>query len=196
VESFSPQLDPVAPSRLISPAHLGGRSDEAIVSATEQAPDHQARISRPDGHPVGASRPVASAQEGPQASHCLLAVEARRLLTPSARYPRAVRLARASDIRRCLTHGRRRRLEHLDLIWMDNQTGHPRMGLIVPKFQTSAVARNRLRRRLKEIWRLHLQSRLPAHDLVIRARREAYEASFDALRRQLLGWADVLQPQG
>jgi ribonuclease P protein component len=79
---------------------------------------------------------------------------------------------------------------------MDNQTGHPRMGLIVPKFQTSAVARNRLRRRLKEIWRLHLQSRLPAHDLVIRARREAYEASFDALRRQLLGWADVLQPQG
>jgi ribonuclease P protein component len=191
-----PQLDPIALSRLISSAHLGGSSDEAIVSPAEQASHHQAWISRPDGHPVGPSRPLSPAQEGPQASHCLVAIEARRLLTPSARYPRAVRLARASDIRRCLAHGRRRRLEHLDLIWMDNHTGHPRMGLIVPKFQTSAVARNRLRRRLKEIWRQHLQSRLPAHDLVIRARREAYQASFDALRRQLLGWADVVQPQG
>jgi ribonuclease P protein component len=70
------------------------------------------------------------------------------------------------------------------------------MGLIVPKFQTSAVARNRLRRQLREIWRQHLQSRLPARDLVIRARREAYQASFDALLRQLVGWADAVQPQG
>ena len=57
--------------------------------------------------------------------------------------PRASRLARASDIRRCLTYGRRRRLEHLDMIWIDNSTGQPRVGLIVPKFQSSAVARNR-----------------------------------------------------
>ena len=62
-------------------------------------------------------------------------VEARGLLTPAERLPRARRLARASDIRRCLTGGRRRRFAHLDMIWTDNTTGHPRMGLIVPKFQ-------------------------------------------------------------
>ncbi|MEO7987630.1 MAG: ribonuclease P protein component [Gemmatimonadales bacterium] len=102
--------------------------------------------------------------------------------------PRAHRLARASDIRRCLNGGRRRRFEHLDMIWMDNTTGHPRMGLIVPKFQSSAVARNRLRRRLREIWRVELQPHQPAWDLVIRARREAYSAGFDALRGQLVAW--------
>lgn len=78
------------------------------------------------------------------------------------------------------------------MIWMDNQTGQPRMGLIVPKFQSSAVARNRLRRRLREIWRREIQQRQPAWDLVIRARREAYSATFDTLRAQLLGWRDAV----
>ena len=71
---------------------------------------------------------------------------------------------------------------------MDNQTGQPRMGLIVPKYQSSAVARNRLRRRLREIWRLEIQPRQPAWDLVIKARSGAYHATFDALRAQLLSW--------
>jgi ribonuclease P protein component len=74
------------------------------------------------------------------------------------------------------------------MIWTDNTTGHPRLGLIVPKFQASAVARNRLRRRLKEIWRREVQAHQPAWDLVIRARRESYGASFDQLREQLLDW--------
>ena len=106
--------------------------------------------------------------------------------------PRAHRLARASDIRRCLTHGRRRRFEHMDIIWMDNQTGQPRMGLIVPKFQSSAVARNRLRRQLREIWRQDIQQRQPAWDLLIRARREAYAARFDDLRAELRTWGEAV----
>jgi ribonuclease P protein component len=142
---------------------------------------------------VGSRGALAPAEEGSEAADRLAAVEARRLLTASARFPRAHRLARASEIRRCLTTGRRRRLEHLDMIWTDNTTGHPRLGLIVPKFQASGVARNRLRRRLKEIWRRDLQAHQPAWDLVIRARRESYGASFGQLREQLLDWRrDIL----
>jgi ribonuclease P protein component len=66
------------------------------------------------------------------------------------------------------------------------------MGLIVPKFQSSAVARNRLRRRLREIWRREIQQRQPAWDLVIKARREAYGASFEALQAQVLSWRDTV----
>ncbi|MFL5402427.1 MAG: ribonuclease P protein component [Gemmatimonadales bacterium] len=106
--------------------------------------------------------------------------------------PRAHRLARASDIRRCLTDGRRRRSEHLDIFWMDNPTGQPRMGLIVPKFQSSAVARNRLRRRLREIWRQEVQPRQPGWDLVIKTRPDAYSAPFDTLRAQLLRWREAV----
>lgn len=74
------------------------------------------------------------------------------------------------------------------MIWTDNRLGHPRMGLVVPKYQSSAVARNRLRRRLREIWRLDIQPHQPATDLVIRARREAYRAGFAELRDELLAW--------
>ena len=79
---------------------------------------------------------------------------------------------------------------------MDNQTGQPRMGLIVPKFQSSAVARNRLRRQLREIWRQDIQQRQPAWDLVIRARREAYAADFEVLRTQLGAWREAVLGAG
>lgn len=69
------------------------------------------------------------------------------------------------------------------------------MGLIVPRFQSSAVARNRLRRRIREVWRREIQPGQPAWDLLIRARREAYSAPFDQLRAQLLAWRDeVMRP--
>src|ERR671922_231492 len=97
---------------------------------------------------------------------------------------------------RCRPEGRRRRSEHLDMIWTDNTTGHPRLGLIVPKYRSSAVARNRLRRRLREIWRREIQPHQPAWDLVIRARREAYGATFEALRRDLLAWRHAALPVG
>lgn len=82
------------------------------------------------------------------------------------------------------------------MIWMDNSTGRPRMGLIVPKFQSSAVARNRLRRRLREIWRREIQQRQPDWDLVIKARREAYAASFEALQGQMLAWRETVLGAG
>ncbi len=73
---------------------------------------------------------------------------------------------------------------------MDNTTGHPRMGLIVPKFQSTAVARNRLRRRLLEVWRRQVMQRQGPRDLLIRARREAYKASFIELQEDVLRFAE------
>lgn len=87
-----------------------------------------------------------------------------------------------------MTTGRRRRLAHLDVLWTDNEAGHPRMGIIVPRFQSTAVARNRLRRRLKEAWRRRVQDGLPALDVVVRARREAYQARFAELAAELASW--------
>jgi len=79
------------------------------------------------------------------------------------------------------------------MIWMENTTGHARIGLIVAKHQSSAVARNRLRRRLREIWRREVRAALPAlpaWDVIVRARREAYQATFAHLRGEMLAWAE------
>ena len=84
------------------------------------------------------------------------------------------------------------RTGHLEFLWTDNAAGLPRMGLIVPKFQSTGVARNRLRRRLKELWRREVQGSAPPLDLLVRARREAYVATFAALRSEVHAWRDVV----
>jgi ribonuclease P protein component len=87
-----------------------------------------------------------------------------------------------------LTQGRRRRGSRLDIFWLDSSAGRPRLGLVVPRYQQTAVARNRLRRRLIELWRRRLQSGLPAWDVVIRAGREAYAAPVPVLEADLREW--------
>jgi ribonuclease P protein component len=52
------------------------------------------------------------------------------------------------------------------------------VGLIVPRYRHSAVARNRLKRRLRELVRLRiLPSGLP-YDVVVRVKPEAYDIDF------------------
>ena len=80
------------------------------------------------------------------------------------------------------------RTGHLEFLWTDSVAGLPRMGLIVPKFQSTGVARNRLRRRLKELWRREVQGTTPPLDLLVRARRDAYAASFAMLRSEIHAW--------
>lgn len=92
-----------------------------------------------------------------------------------------------------MIEGRRRRLGVLDVLWADNTAGHPRMGLIVPRFQSTAVARNRLRRRLRELWRREVQAAVSGWDVLVRARREAYDASFAELRRELQAWREAVR---
>ena len=58
--------------------------------------------------------------------------------------------------------------------------------MIVPRFKHSAVDRNRLKRRLREIIRTSLLPSLDVPvDLVVRVLPQAYDASFETLRAQL-----------
>jgi ribonuclease P protein component len=70
-----------------------------------------------------------------------------------------------------------------------------RVGLIVPRFRHSAVARNRVKRRLRELARTRLLPTDIAADVVVRIRPEAYRADFSGLaadveriRVRLVSW--------
>lgn len=56
------------------------------------------------------------------------------------------------------------------------------------------MARNRLRRQLKELWRKELAHLVPAWDVVIKARAEGYGASVAALRLELVAWLESTAP--
>ncbi|MGH7537940.1 MAG: ribonuclease P protein component [Gemmatimonadales bacterium] len=101
------------------------------------------------------------------------------------RYPPRARLSRGTDLSQCWESGRRVRMGHLDIAWRPNTQGHARAGIVVPRFGASAVARNRLRRRVREIIRRDMLHALPAVDMVVRAKRVAYSARFAVLRAEL-----------
>ena len=73
------------------------------------------------------------------------------------------------------------RAKLLDLRRLDSAAGHPRFAVVVAKFSFSAVQRNKVKRRLRELVRLHMLPVLPPMDLLVRARREAYGATFEML---------------
>lgn len=65
----------------------------------------------------------------------------------------------------------------------------PRVGVVVPKYKHSAVDRNRLKRRLRELVRLHLLPALATCavplDVLVRASPSAYGRAVDGLHREL-----------
>ena len=69
---------------------------------------------------------------------------------------------------------------------------HGRVGIIVPKYGHSSVDRNKVKRRLRELVRLHVLPVLPAIDVVLRAAPKAYTRSFDELREEVAKWSQQL----
>ncbi len=85
---------------------------------------------------------------------------------------------------------------HLVLYARRNRTPGNRVGITVGKKLGHAVVRNRVRRRLREIYRLNEEKFLPGYDIVVVARSKAVEASFEALTKsylKLAGRAGILR---
>jgi ribonuclease P protein component len=76
----------------------------------------------------------------------------------------------------------------VDVISVSSQ--RPRVGVIVPRYGHSAVARNRVRRRLKELarreWLPVAVSTESARDVILRAKPAAYGASYARLKETLV----------
>jgi len=108
--------------------------------------------------------------------------------------PRSRRLTRGSEIRATLKRGKRSRTPHLDVWDSTSPVSRSRVGLIVPRHGHSAVERNRVKRRLREILRSEILPRLIAtdadRDVLVRASRGAYEARFPELRTELVEWLE------
>mgnify|MGYP003375797818 CR=1 FL=1 len=74
--------------------------------------------------------------------------------------------------------------------------GHSRLGVSVSTKLGCAVVRNRVRRRIREIYRLNKAKMLPGYDLIVVARVRAVETDYQKLDRtylRLLEQLDLLR---
>ena len=87
---------------------------------------------------------------------------------------------------------------YLVLYARPNRTAGNRIGITAGKKLGHAVVRNRVRRRLREIYRLHEDRFVPGWDIVVVARSRCVGADFRKLTHAYLSLAEkagVLQPR-
>jgi ribonuclease P protein component len=90
------------------------------------------------------------------------------------------RLSRSKDFDTVYRHGRSVSTRFLTLYWFAREDGddEPRLGLSVPKKAVGrAVDRNRVKRRLRELWRARLESLPRGRDYVLIVRPGLVEAA-------------------
>lgn len=123
-----------------------------------------------------------------------MAEEGRQGESSRSGLPRAARITASGEIRALFTRGKRKRTRHLDVFVSASPVARSRLGLVVPKHRHIAALRNRLKRRLREAGRRELLPRLAAAglrvDVMFRARPEAYDASYEELRAQVVRIAE------
>ena len=88
-------------------------------------------------------------------------------------------------------HGRRVATRTLTLLAIPNTLGHDRLGIVASRRMGGAVARNRAKRRIREIFRqrdgnARAVDGRRALDLVVIARRESATAPFAEIEKELV----------
>ena len=79
------------------------------------------------------------------------------------------------------------RSRHISIRACASPLGFPRVGIIVPRFGHTAVDRNRLKRRLREIVRQDVFPETRGLDIIIKVAPSAYSLAFAELRAALHG---------
>jgi len=95
-------------------------------------------------------------------------------------------LVRRADYDAVYRAGRRKSSREFTVFLRPNGLGVSRFGWSIKKALGTAVRRNRIRRRLREIIRLHRQEITPGWDIVIHPRSSAATGTFSALAEELL----------
>ena len=111
---------------------------------------------------------------------------------------RAVTLKENYEFRRLYQRGKSAAGGTMVLYCRKNRLGHNRLGLTASTKLGHAVVRNRVRRRLREIYRLHEDRFAPGWDIVVVARSRCVGADFRKLTHAYLSLAEkagVLQPR-
>jgi ribonuclease P protein component len=101
-------------------------------------------------------------------------------------FPRECRLVRRVEYDAVYKEGRRRTSREFTIFLRPNGLDNSRFGWSIKKALGNAVRRNRIRRRLREILRLHRLEIAPGWDIVIHPRSSAAKAKFLSLAEDLV----------
>lgn len=97
-----------------------------------------------------------------------------------------MRLHKSSDYQKLFDKGQKYYSKHL-IVFAVKNNGPTRLGLTVSRKVGGAVVRNKLKRRLREIFRLSLFSFLIDTDIMIVAKKSASSLDYEQLSQEIYG---------
>ena len=97
------------------------------------------------------------------------------------------------DFRRIYRRGKSVVTPYLVLYCQKNNRGKTRLGVTVSTKLGKAVIRNRVRRRLREIWRLHRSDMHAGWDIILVARGQSVSAAYQKMDK---AYCSALQQAG
>ena len=166
---------------------LQGRKErEEDIPAEQSASQEEARFPSADEDQARPRDPVAPAPQGPQAADGLTLNRSGSPGRTSCLEREAERIRSSRDYRRAYRRGRRVHGRIAVFHVRRNEVGHARLGLTASRRVGGAVARNRLRRRVREHYRQQVgRERLPAVDVVVHLKPAAADVGRRTFYREL-----------
>ena len=101
-------------------------------------------------------------------------------------YEKQVRLRKRREFLQVYARGEKTRTRYFYLYRLKNDLGRNRVGMTVSRKIGKTVLRNRLKRQLREIFRLNCKVTSPSYDMVINATRSATGVSYSLLEREFV----------
>jgi ribonuclease P protein component len=104
----------------------------------------------------------------------------------SQAFPKTFRLLHRSEFRRVYDEGQRRSASLCTVFFRPNGLPHSRLGITTPARLGNAVQRNRLRRRVREVFRLNRANLPGGWDLLVNPRQAVGKVPFATLQKEIL----------
>jgi ribonuclease P protein component len=162
-------------------------TNEKDLSTTQSPAQANPRVSRPDGDPGRAQRAQAPQGQGAQAARSLDSGQAARLAPFDCSFSATARFHHRHEYLRLQRIGTRFQTSHFVLYAAFPANLESRLGITVSRRIGSAVVRNRVKRRVRDCFRLELRRKLPEGTaLVVIARAGAGALPMAEVREQLL----------
>ena len=102
------------------------------------------------------------------------------------RFPKSARLLKRAEFRRVYDEGQRRNGSTFAVFYRPNGLAETRLGVTVPTRVGGAVLRNRVKRRLRELFRLNRERFPQGWDIVLNPREAAGRVPFRSLEKEML----------
>lgn len=164
------------------------KRNEKNLSTKQSSQETYARIPHSDEHHGGTRRTQTEARQRTQTSRRRDSTQTGApLISQSGQlsFPKSARLLARREFLFLQNRGKRRHCSHFVVILFPAKGGRPRLGITVTRRFGNAVARNRMKRLLREFFRTYQARIMPAQDVLIIPRAGAHTLALTHIVEEL-----------